>query len=201
MSVQSVGPADVIAQIERVKAGWVERFTLWCVLLGIFKHATGKRLIFASPCAGIQLEAIIGKRPEIKKRLMLSADEFAVLMNAQMKPDNLLSVRVLLATGVRVSELFTALREKFLFRSSLALCHRARLGRRWTFIGSMRCRMFKGCLSWQETLSMSSCSPTNSGRAYDGDAHVSKMRFVRPLITGLRPYSKIRRSPHDCEAP
>ncbi len=111
MSVQSVGPADVIAQIERIKTGWVELFTLWCVLLGIFKHATGKKLIFASPCAGIQLEAIIGKRPEIKKRIMLSADELAVLMNAQMKPDNLLSVRILLATGVRGSELYTALRE------------------------------------------------------------------------------------------
>ncbi|WP_203468286.1 DUF6387 family protein [Dechloromonas sp. TW-R-39-2] len=111
MSVQSVGPADVVAQIERVKTGWVELFTLWCVLLGIFKHATGKKLIFASPCAGIQLEAIIGKRPEIKKRLMLSAEELAVLMNAHMKPDNLLSVKILLATGVRISELFTALRE------------------------------------------------------------------------------------------
>lgn len=110
MSVQSVGPADVIAQIERVKTGWVELFTLWCVLLGIFKHATGKKLIFVSPCAGIQLEAIIGKRPEIKKRIMLSADELAVLMNAQMKPDNLLSIRILLATGVRGSELYTALR-------------------------------------------------------------------------------------------
>lgn len=111
MSVQSVGPTDLIAQIERVKTGWVELFTLWCVLLGIFKHATGKKLIVVSPCAGIQLEAIIGKRPEIRKRIMLNADELAVLMNAQMKPDNLLSVRILLATGVRGSELYTALRE------------------------------------------------------------------------------------------
>lgn len=111
MSVQSVGPTDLIAQIERVKTGWVELFTLWCVLLGIFKHATGKKLIVVSPCAGIQLEAIIGKRPEIRKRIMLNADELAVLMNAQMKADNLVSVRILLATGVRGSELYTALRE------------------------------------------------------------------------------------------
>lgn len=111
MSVQSVGPADVVAQVERVKTGWVELFTLWCALRGIFKHATGKKLIFASPCAGIQLEAIIGKRPEVRKRLMLNAEELSVLMNARMKSDNLLSVRILLATGVRVSELFTALRE------------------------------------------------------------------------------------------
>ncbi len=42
---------------------------------------------------------------------MLSADELAVLMNAQMKSDNLLAVKILLATGVRISELFTALRK------------------------------------------------------------------------------------------
>lgn len=82
MSVQSVAPADVVAQIERVKAGWVELFTLWCALRGIFKHAAGKKLIVASPCAGIQLEAIIGKRPEKRTRLMLTDDEIAVLMNA-----------------------------------------------------------------------------------------------------------------------
>ena len=111
MSVQSVGPADIVAQIEHSKSGWVETFTLWCVLRGIFKHAAGKKLIFASPCAGIQLEAIIGKRPAVRKRLMLSADELSVLMNAQMKLENLLAIRVLLGTGVRVSELFTALRK------------------------------------------------------------------------------------------
>jgi len=75
MSVQTVGPADIVAQIERVKAGWVEVFTLWCALRGIFKHAAGKRLIVVSPCTGIQLESIIGKRPEKRTRLMLSDDE------------------------------------------------------------------------------------------------------------------------------
>ncbi|MBC3863742.1 site-specific integrase [Undibacterium jejuense] len=110
MSVQSVEPADIVAQIERVKAGWVEVFTLWCTLRAVFKHATGKKIIFASPCAGIQLEAIIGKRPEIRQRLMLTDDEITTLTNAEMKPDNLLAIKILLATGTRGSELFTALR-------------------------------------------------------------------------------------------
>jgi len=103
MSVMSVGPADIVAQVERVKAGWVELFTLWCVLRGIFKHAAGKKIIFASPCAGIELEAIIGKRPEVRKRLMLSTEEISVLMDAEMNAENLLSVRILLATGERSS--------------------------------------------------------------------------------------------------
>lgn len=111
LALRDVSPADIVGQIERVKAGWVELFTLWCVLKAIFKHAAGQRLIDATPCAGIVLESIIGKRPEIKKRLMLTADQLHVLMNARMKDENRLSVAILLATGVRASELFTALRE------------------------------------------------------------------------------------------
>ncbi|HDR8931583.1 tyrosine-type recombinase/integrase [Burkholderia vietnamiensis] len=111
LSLHDVSAADIVAQIERVSAGWVELFTLWCVLKAIFKHAAGKRLVDANPCAGIVLESVIGKRPEVKKRLMLTAEEIHVLMNAKMKDENLLSVRVLLATGVRASELFTAKRK------------------------------------------------------------------------------------------
>lgn len=110
MAVRDVSAADVVAQIERVKVGWVESFTLWCALRGIFKHASGKRIIESNPCAGVQLDSIIGKRPEVRKRLMLTADELHVLMNAKMSDENRLSVCVLLATGVRASELFTARR-------------------------------------------------------------------------------------------
>lgn len=114
LSVQSVGASDVVTQIERVKAGWSELFTHWCALRAIFKHATGKRLIVANPCAGIQLDAIIGKRPEVRQRLMLTPDELHTLMNAKMNDDNLLSVKVLLATGTRASELFMAMRKDVL---------------------------------------------------------------------------------------
>lgn len=111
MSARSVGPADIVGQIEQVKTGWVELFTLWCVLRAIFKHAAGKKIIFASPCAGIELDAIIGKRPEVRKRLMLTEEEIRILMSAQMKIENHLAIRILLATGTRASELFTALRK------------------------------------------------------------------------------------------
>ncbi|MGU7843023.1 tyrosine-type recombinase/integrase [Burkholderia sp. AW33-5] len=110
MSVQSVGPADIVAEIERHDLGWVETFTLWCVLRGLFKHAAGKKIIVANPCAGIQLNAIIGKRPAVKQRLMLTDNELHVLLNAKMRDVNLYAVRIALATGVRISELYTALR-------------------------------------------------------------------------------------------
>ena len=114
LSVTSVTPLDVVSQIERVKTGWVELFTLWCALRGIFKHAAGKKLIVTNPCTGIQLDSIIGKRPEKRVRLMLMDDELCVLMNAQMKPENLLAIRILLSTGARISELNGALRKNVL---------------------------------------------------------------------------------------
>ncbi|ONN65036.1 site-specific integrase [Herbaspirillum sp. VT-16-41] len=111
MSVATVEPTDIVAQIERVKTGWVELFNLWCVLRALFKHAAGKRILIVSPCNGIQLEAIIGKRPKVKARLMLTNDELKVLLNAKMKPDNRVAIRILAATGVRSAELFMAKRE------------------------------------------------------------------------------------------
>ncbi|MCO8353490.1 tyrosine-type recombinase/integrase [Burkholderia multivorans] len=110
MSVQSVGPADIVAELERHDLGWVETFTLWCVLRGMFEHAAGKKIIVVSPCAGIRLESIIGKRPPVKPRLMLTDDEIHVLTNATMRDVNLYAVRIALATGVRISELYTALK-------------------------------------------------------------------------------------------
>lgn len=201
MSVQSVGPADVVAQIERVKTGWVELFTLWCVLLGIFKHATGKKLIFASPCAGIQLEAIIGKRPEIKKRLMLSAEELAVLMNAHMKPDNLLSVKILLATGVRISELFTALRENVFITEARWHIPQSKTG------PAMDIPLVPCVIEWfKELFELAGNSVyvlparlrTRIER-YDGDAHVSKDAIREAIEYWIENHSPVIRrfTPHD----
>jgi integrase len=67
-------------------------------------------MIDASPCAGIKLTSIIGDRPEVRKRLMLTEAEIGVLMNAKMRDVNLYALRISLATGVRSSELYTALR-------------------------------------------------------------------------------------------
>ena len=40
---------------------------------------------------------------------MLTNEELALVMNAEMKQANLLAIRILLATGVRISELNNAL--------------------------------------------------------------------------------------------
>jgi integrase len=110
LSVHDVEAADIVGQLERAKLGWVEANTLLIVMKAIFRHALGKKLINANPCAGVELAALIGKRPEVRKRLMLTQEELHALLNAKMSDENLLSVRLLLATGVRAAELYTALR-------------------------------------------------------------------------------------------
>lgn len=201
MSVQSVGPADVVAQIERVKAGWVELFTLWCALRGIFKHAAGKKLIVSSPCAGIQLEAIIGKRPEKRTRLMLTDDEIAVLMNADMNLENLLSVRILLATGVRISELNNALKANVHLEEKRWHIPKTKTG------NAIDIPLSKAVTEWFETLidiagNSDYVLPARSRARmarYDGDAAVSKDAMREAIDYWIEQHSpKIRRfTPHD----
>jgi len=201
MSVQSVAPADVVAQIERVKAGWVELFTLWCALRGIFKHAAGKKLIVASPCAGIQLEAIIGKRPEKRTRLMLTDDEIAVLMNADMNLENLLSVRILLATGVRISELNNALKANVHLEEKRWHIPKTKTG------NAIDIPLSKPVTEWFETLidvagNSDYVLPARSRARmarYDGDAAVSKDAMREAIDYWIDQHSpKIRRfTPHD----
>ena len=201
MSVQSVAPADVVAQIERVKAGWVELFTLWCALRGIFKHAAGKKLIVASPCAGIQLEAIIGKRPEKRTRLMLTDDEIAVLMNADMNLENLLSVRILLATGVRISELNNALKANVHLEEKRWHIPKTKTG------NAIDIPLSKAVAEWFETLidvagNSDYVLPARSRARmarYDGDAAVSKDAMREAIDYWIEQHSpKIRRfTPHD----
>jgi integrase len=52
--------------------------------------------------------ALLGPRPPVRKRLMLTRDELHLLLNAKMRRRNALAIRMLLATGVRGVELFTA---------------------------------------------------------------------------------------------
>ena len=201
MSVQSVAPADVVAQIERVKAGWVELFTLWCALRGIFKHAAGKKLIVASPCAGIQLEAIIGKRPEKRTRLMLTDDEIAVLMNADMNLEHLLSVRILLATGVRISELNNALKANVHLEEKRWHIPKTKTG------NAIDIPLSKAVAEWFETLidvagNSDYVLPARSRARmarYDGDAAVSKDAMREAIDYWIDQHSpKIRRfTPHD----
>jgi integrase len=99
---------DIVELIEHSAVPWNESRMLLTTARMVFKHAAGRRLVSANPCVGIELTALLGKRPTVKRRLMLSADEMRELFAADMNAENALTVRVLLATAVRSGELSMA---------------------------------------------------------------------------------------------
>jgi integrase len=108
LGVRDVEAADVVSLIEECELTWGESSLLLVTAKCLFTHACGKQLINVNPCVGIMLSALLGPRPPIRKRLMLTREELHLLLNAKMRRPNALAIRILLGTGVRGSELFTA---------------------------------------------------------------------------------------------
>lgn len=108
LGVSEVEAADVVALIEECKLTWVESSLLLITTKCLFTHGCGKRLINVNPCIGIMLSSLLGPRPPIRKRLMLTREELHLLLNAKMRRRNALAIRILLSTGVRGAELYTA---------------------------------------------------------------------------------------------
>lgn len=117
--VSQITSLDVVALIENVGATWSESNMLLCTAKMLFRHAAGKRLIPANPCTGIELNALLGKRPPIRRRLMLTKDELRLLMAADMRVENLLAVKLLLGTAVRSDELIKAKWEQLDFNGGV----------------------------------------------------------------------------------
>ena len=107
-AVTHVSALDVVEMIESVGASWHASRMLLTTARMLFRHAAGRKLIAANPCIGIDLTALLGKRPATRRRLMLGRDELVQVMSADMNRENALAVRLLLATAVRTCELRTA---------------------------------------------------------------------------------------------
>jgi integrase len=117
--VTQVSSLDIVEMIEFVDAPWVESRTLLTTARMLFRHAAGRKLVATNPCIGIDLTALLGKRPATKRRLMLNRDELLLLMRADMNRENALAVRLLLATAVRSGELRTAKWSHFDFKRDI----------------------------------------------------------------------------------
>jgi integrase len=118
-SISKVTPQDVVALIEDVGATWSESKMLLCAAKLLFRHAAGKKLITANPCAGIDLTALMGKRPPVRRRLMLSEEELRQVLTATMRRENALAIRLLLGTAVRSDELINAKWDQFDFGNNV----------------------------------------------------------------------------------
>lgn len=108
LTVREIEASDVIALIEASSLTWGESNMLLITTKCLFTHACGKRLVNTNPCHGIMLSALLGERPEKRRRLMLTKEELHFLLNAGMRKRNALAVRVMLATAVRSAEFYKA---------------------------------------------------------------------------------------------
>ncbi|MFM0507635.1 tyrosine-type recombinase/integrase [Paraburkholderia sp. RL17-373-BIF-A] len=111
LEVRKVAAADVVHMLETSGRGWTVCKRILTTATQLFGHACGKRMIDVNPCVGITLKALMGPRPPVKKRVMLTEDELRTLLadiDNKIGRENALALRILLATCVRSIELARA---------------------------------------------------------------------------------------------
>jgi integrase len=110
LETRQVVPADIVHVLESSKRSWTICKRILTSAKQLFGHACGKRLIDYNPCVGVELVALMGARPPIRKRVMLTEDELRTLLKDvnDIGLANALALRILLATCVRSIELTKA---------------------------------------------------------------------------------------------
>lgn len=110
LEVRQVTPTDIVHVLESSGRSWTICKRILTSAKLLFAHACGKRLIDVNPGVGIDLTALMGARPPIRKRVMLSEDELRTLLTGidGLGAENGLAFRILLATCVRSVELVKA---------------------------------------------------------------------------------------------
>jgi integrase len=204
MEVRNVTPADIVHVIESSKRSWTICKRLLTSAKLLFAHACGKRLINVNPCVGIDLTALMGARPPIRKRVMLAEDELRALLKDinDIGVENGLAFRILLATCVRSIELAKARWEHIDFE----------LGTWWVPAESVKTRtgflvpVTPTVAEWFKGLQLlSSGSPwvlparTERRRKRAGDTHVGKTTLWAAITRAFeRGDIDVRRfTPHD----
>lgn len=108
---REVSTADVVSLVEGVGKKSINVAELvFTALSEIFKHGVARHVVTANPCAGISVSAICGKPEPKRQRLMLSEAELRAILPAlpSIGEQNALTVKILLATCVRIGELARA---------------------------------------------------------------------------------------------
>lgn len=110
LAVTDVRPGDVVAMVQGAKRSWtISKRILTCTKL-MFEHALGLHLIQSNPVVGVSLVSLMGKRPPVKRRIMLSEPDLRKLLGNLdvIGTENSLALRIMLATCVRTVELVKA---------------------------------------------------------------------------------------------
>ncbi|OWY36530.1 tyrosine-type recombinase/integrase [Herbaspirillum aquaticum] len=111
--VVRVAPQDIVGMLTECNRTWTITKRILTSSSKLFDHACGLRIIAANPCTGIRLSALKGKRPPVRKRVMLTEEELRALLPGVefIGEENAMAFRILLATCVRGVELAKARKE------------------------------------------------------------------------------------------
>lgn len=111
LPAREVMTADIVDLVESVgrKSKSVAEL-VFTAASEIFKHGVARHVVTANPCAGISVTAICGKAEPKRQRLKLTEAELRAVLPAlpTIGDENALTVKVLLATCVRIGELTRA---------------------------------------------------------------------------------------------
>jgi integrase len=109
-TVASVTGLDVVQMLQDQGDTWTISKRVLTTATKLFDHAAGLRIVQINPCIGIRLTSLLGQRPAIKKRVMLSESNLRTLFKEidTLGTLNSLALRILLATCVRTNELTQA---------------------------------------------------------------------------------------------
>lgn len=110
LEVRATTAEDIVNMLETSGRTWTVQKRILTTAAKLFDHAIGRQLIRVNPAAGIKLTALLGPRPPVRKRIMLSEDELRKLLTGIdcIGIENALALRILLATCVRSIELVKA---------------------------------------------------------------------------------------------
>lgn len=110
IQVDQVQPSDVVHMLTSAKRTWTISKRILTTAKQLFAHACGLRLIDTNPAAGVDLVSLMGPRPPVKRRVMLTEAELRGLLAKieDIGTENALALRILLATCVRSVELAKA---------------------------------------------------------------------------------------------
>ena len=108
--VRAVSPEEIVDMLDKSGRTWTVQKRILTSVSKLFDHAIGRQLIRVNPAAGIKLTALMGPRPPVRKRVMLSEEELRKLLAGldDIGTENALALRILLATCVRTVELVKA---------------------------------------------------------------------------------------------
>lgn len=110
MPVAEVTGQDIVKMLRDARRTWTISNQVLTTASKLFEHAAGLSLVHINPCAGVSLTSLLGPRPTVKKRVMLTEADLRKLLVevTTLGTVNATALRILLATCVRTNELTNA---------------------------------------------------------------------------------------------